>query len=124
MTECKICGRSELVYTVDRQRGPIDICIPCLAVRRGQERSTGDASIHSDEMIESMVESTYSWFSVLARIHDDSPILKREREYSVDDSTAEFLTNIMGSDAYAKPSEIAESDVDVAQRTFGDGGEA
>src|SRR5699024_3517939 len=53
-------------------------------------------------------QTARAWFRVLARLTNDDPILKRDPDASgtIFEDTREFLTNVMGSDAHKRPSEL------------------
>jgi hypothetical protein len=124
---CDYCDGEKLVYELRSDRGQVARCIVCLAIEQGQQALGRPFDVFAERDEEGQrhsYEKAGSWFAILARINDDSPILKPEDEdYSVDELTREFVENIMGSDAYEKPSEVAGSEVDVAQQTIGGGGE-
>ena len=52
-----------------------------------------------------------AWFTILARLKDDEPILERDPDAigTVFEDTREFLINVMGSDAHKCPSELYDS---------------
>ncbi|ELZ96628.1 hypothetical protein [Haloferax sulfurifontis] len=134
--ECDYCGSSDLAYTLDSDRGPLTRCIPCLAIEQGQQAldKPFDAFVDlspgifhdSEEEVRESRAADYNrargWFTVLARIQQDEPLLKRDPDAigTVDDSIRTFLTNIMGSDAHYRPSEVAGNPVSAGQATFED----
>ena len=138
MTECDYCGTDILAYEFQTDRGPVARCLSCLAIERAQSqvRMPFDAFMDTDasesavydtdeEMLESRrssYENCRSWLRILGRIRQDRQILQGEDDDAIHEYAREFLINTLGSDAYATPSEIVESDGDVAQQTFGDGG--
>lgn len=141
--ECSYCGRSELAYQLESDRGPVVRCIPCLAIERGQQAFGMPFDVWLDrDMIEPMDvdeapdfepydprEMTYysarSWFKVLARINDDEPLVKRDPDApgTIYEDTREFLTNIMGADAHKKPSELVGHEVHTTRLPGGEDGE-
>jgi len=129
--ECSYCGRSELAYQLESDRGPVVRCIPCLAIERGQRQFSlpFDAWLDRDDVEPMGVEgepdfepfdarehdyqTARAWFQVLARINDDKPLVKRDPDAigTIFEDTREFLVNIMGADAHKKPSELVGDDV-------------
>lgn len=110
---CDYCGTSELAYELRSDRGPVVRCLQCLAIERGQSGLQMPFEAFVDfEYAESSYESTRDWFRILARIRQDDPILKRDPDAigTVGESTREFLTNVMGSDAHKKPSALTEQE--------------
>jgi len=118
MTECQYCGTEEPVYEVElHRRENLTTCIPCLAVKRGQELTSPDGSTYDRELLEANYEAAYSWFTVLARIKQDRQIVKRkeDEEHSIDADTRHFLSGVMGGEMYQKPSEIVGAGTHTAQ---------
>lgn len=132
MPECDYCGTSYLAYQMRTDRGPVCRCIGCLAIERGQQTLSlpFEAWLNRDEIEppdhpdapdfdpfdprESDYYAARSWFKVLARVKEDDPILKRDPDASgtIDEDTREFLTNVMGEEAFVRPSEIDGGDPD------------
>jgi hypothetical protein len=116
------------VYELEPSRGgTVHRCIECLAIEQGQQKfgmpfevwlnkDEIEPTDHPDDPLEESFDPreldynvARSWFSVLARIKDDDPIVKRDPEApagNICDETREFLTNLMGSDAFKCPSEL------------------
>lgn len=121
--ECGYCGRSALAYELRSDRGMVTRCIPCLAIEQGQQslRTPYDRYDDSDVLDEDSRrrawDSAADWFTVLARIQDDDPLVKRDPDATgtLAESTRTFLTNIMGSEAHYPPSEVVGSEVHAAQ---------
>ena len=137
--QCGYCGRSELAYELESDRGVVERCIPCLAVEQGQQQfetpfeefidnskhetsPVFDDAEHWRDHRRLSYESAKDWWTVLARIQDDDPLVKRDEDAigTLNNHTREFLTNIMGSEAYHPPSEVAGSEVHAAQVKLGD----
>lgn len=130
---CDYCDSSTLVYELKSDRGLVERCIPCLAIEQGQQAmqipiDDAEASdIFDNDSICRRYTRGRDWFTVLARLSDDKPLVKRDDDEleTLDESTRNFLTNIMGGDAYHPPSEVVGSEVSVAQQTLGElGGDA
>lgn len=134
-TTCDYCGTDELAYALESDRGTLNRCIECLAIEQIQRQFSlpFDAWLDRDE-IEPMDhpdapdfetfdprEHDYmtarAWATILARLKDDEPIVKRDPDAigTIFEDTREFVTNIMGSAAHFPPSEIIEADGDPAQ---------
>lgn len=122
---CDYCGRGHLAYTLESDRGTKHRCIPCLAIEQGQQKlglplSSFDST--EDDLLESSYDGAREWFVILARLVEDKPVLKRDDaqfgKLSTDRRT--FLENIMGDDAFEKPSVVAgqPEGIEVAQQTF------
>lgn len=122
---CDYCDGTNLVYRLESGRGPVNRCIPCLAVEQGQQQlrmpfekfiDTEDYGVvyETREDLLSARRGSYEkardWFRVLARIFVDEPVLMRAPDDfgTVNDHTRSFLTNIMGEDAHKPPSVVAE----------------
>lgn len=128
-TTCDYCGSEELAYELESHRGPVCRCIECLAIEQGQQQleMPFDTWLERDELEAPDVDpfdprkhdykTARAWFTVLARIKDDDPIVKRDPDAigTIFEDTREFLINIMGEAAHYPPSEIIESDGDPAQ---------
>jgi len=128
MTECDYCGSNHMAYELQSGKGPVNRCIPCLAIEQGQQKFSlpFDVWIDRDKTEPPEGENTpdfeafdprkhsyktaQAWFRILARIRQDEPILKRDPDEigTVFEDTREFLTNVMGKDAYKSPSELQE----------------
>lgn len=133
-TACGYCGSTALAYELDSDKGPLKRCIPCLAIEQGSQKLTApfdrfvdftpghvyDTEDEKREAQKNQYESARSWFTILSRIQQDKPILKRDPEDfgTVHEWTRTFLTNIMGADAHKKPSAVAGDEVSVAQETL------
>lgn len=107
-------------------------CIECLAIEQIQQQLSMpfDVWIDRDEVeppehpdapdfepfdpTEHDYKTARAWATILARLKDDDPILKRDPEThgTVFEDTREFVTNIMGSDAHKRPSELRGGDRD------------
>jgi hypothetical protein len=126
---CDYCDGEELVYELRPGRGgTVNRCLECLAIEQGQqklsspfevfiERDMIEPTDHADDPIEEPYDPrklsynvARAWFTVLARIKDDDPIVKRDPDAigTIAEETREFLTNLMGSDAHKRPSELSE----------------
>jgi len=129
MATCDYCDTDELVYELHPGRGgTVHRCIECLAIEQGQQqfsmpfdvfldRDMIEPTDHPDDPIEEAYdprEMSYNiaraWFTILARLKDDDPIIKRDPEAigTVADETRTFLTNLMGADAHKRPSELRD----------------
>jgi hypothetical protein len=129
MPTCDYCDGEELVYELGRGRGSVRRCIECLAIEQGKNKfrvpfdrwiakDEIEPSDHSDDPVEEPFDPramdyrvVRSWFTVLARLKDDEPIVKRNPESpsgNISEETREFLTNVMGSDAHKRPSELRD----------------
>jgi len=137
--ECNYCERSELAYEMKSGKGMVTRCIPCLALEQAQQQLTSpfeefiDNTKHEDSPIwddaedwekhrRLSYESVQDWLTVMARIQDDDPLVKRDPDEigTLNEHTRKFLTNIMGADAHHPPSEVVGSEVDVIQAKLGD----
>ena len=126
---CGYCGTDELVYELHPGRGGAAYrCIECLAIEQIQQqldlpferwldRDDIEPSGHPNEPEFEAFDprkhdynTARAWAKVLARLKDDSPILKRDPDAigTVFEDTREFLTNVMGSDAHKPPSELRQ----------------
>ena len=124
---CGYCEGEELVYEFHPGRGgTVYRCIECLAIEQGQQQFSlpFDAWLDRDEIEPMGVEgepdfepfdprehdyqTARAWFTVLARIKDDEPIVKRDLDAigTIFEDTREFLINVMGADAHKRPSEL------------------
>ena len=131
--QCGYCDGTKLVYEFNPGRGgTVYRCIECLAIEQGQQQLDMPFEAFLDrDMIEPMDhpdapdfepydprEMSYNvaraWFTVLARLKDDDPIVKRDPDAigTIADETREFLTNVMGADAHKSPSELSTTDTD------------
>lgn len=136
---CGYCDGTKLAYELRSDRGVVGRCIPCLAIERGQQqlRKPFDEFVNNETYKESIVfedreawddhrrisyESARDWFTVLARLNDDQPLVIREPDApgAINEHTRTFLQNIMGKDAHYPPSEVAGSELTVGQTTLGD----
>ena len=122
MTECDYCGNEHMAYRLESDKGPVNRCITCLAIEQGQQQFSlpFEVWVDRDELEAPDVESfdprkhdyktAQAWFRSLARIRQDEPILKKDSDAigTVFEDTREFLINIMGKDAYKRPSELKE----------------
>jgi hypothetical protein len=109
-----------MAYELESRKGPVNRCIPCLAIEQGQQKfSLPYESWLSRDELEDMDGETFdprkhdyktaqAWFRILARIREDEPILLRNEDKisAVFEDTRTFLINIMGEDAYKSPSEL------------------
>jgi len=141
---CDYCDTDELVYEFHPGRGgTVYRCIECIAVERGQselqmpfgrwlERDEIEP-MHEDDDFEAFDprEDNYlsarAWFTVLARLKDDEPIVKRDPEAigMIHDGVRDFLINVMGKEAHKRPSELRSDGSAKAPKPEGssDGGE-
>lgn len=136
---CGYCGSEALAYELQSDRGQVTRCIPCLAIEQGQQRLRTpfekfidfDPGVvyDSEEEVRDSRRNSYevcrAWWTVLARIQQDEPILERDPEAigAIHEYTREFLTNIMGAEAHQPPSEVAGAEVSVGQSALGDADE-
>jgi len=138
--ECNYCGRSELAYEMGSDRGTVTRCIPCLAIEQLQQkfsmpfevwldRDDIEPTDHSDDPLDEPFDprehdykTVRAWSTVLARIAEDDPLVKRDPDAfgTIFEDTREFLTNIMGSEAHQPPSELAGDEVHAVQVKLGD----
>jgi hypothetical protein len=128
---CGYCGTDDLVYELHPGRGGVAYrCIECLAIEQGQqkvslpfERWLDQDDIEPPEADSAPDIETFdprwhdymtvrAWFRVLARLKDDEPVLKRDADApgAIFEDTREFLTGVMGEDAYKHPSELRTND--------------
>lgn len=132
MVKCDYCGERDLAYELRVNGGTAHRCIECLAIERGldQVRLPFDVWLDRDDIEppegddspefepfdarKSDYESVRAWFRILARLKEDDPIIKRDPGAvgTVCESVREFLTNVMGADAYKRPPELREGDRD------------
>lgn len=110
------------MYEFQLRGGPVYRCIWCIAVERGQDqlRKPFDVFVdfgpgvvvETEEEAREMAKSSYNdargWFQILSRLVDDDPIIKPDPEAigTVPENIRTFLTNVMGSDAHKRPSEL------------------
>lgn len=126
VVQCDYCDAEHLAYELNSDRGRVTRCIECLAIEQGQQQFTlpFDAWLDRDDVEpvdhpdapdfdpfdprEHDYKTARAWFTVLARIKSDDPILKRDPEAigTIAEDTRSFLTNIMGADAHKSPSEL------------------
>jgi hypothetical protein len=138
--ECDYCGRSKLTYEMRSNRGVVNRCIPCLALEQAQQQlkmpfdEFTNESKHEESPIwddqedwdnhrRHSYESARDWLTVLARIQDDEPIVKRDPDAigaTLSEDSRESLINIMGSEAHKTASEVAGSEVHATQVKLGD----
>ena len=129
---CDYCDGTELVYELESDRGPVRRCIECLAIEQGQQQFSlpFDVWLDRDEIEppdhpdapdfdpfdprEHSYKTARAWFTILARLKDDEPIIKRDPEAigTVFEDTREFLINVMGKDAHKRPSELSSEVAD------------
>lgn len=125
IVRCDYCDSDELAYELQSGRGPVVRCIECLAIERGQPRITWEGfQDYPEHLQKHTFQKASDWFTILARLKDDEPIIKRDPDAmaTVSDGTRAFLQNVMGSAAHYSRSEIIESDGDPGQTTPTDGG--
>jgi hypothetical protein len=106
---CDYCGSDELAYELESDRGTVRRCLPCLAVERAQQKLSLDFETFVEaDYAQSSYENARGWLNILGRLRQDRPILLRDEDdmRAVHEHIREFLTNIMGEDAYKKPSEV------------------
>lgn len=125
---CDYCERGELAYEMHSDRGKVVRCIPCLAIEQAQQKLRTPLDSYDDlddDLLQSGYQGARDWLTILARIQDDDPLIKRDPDAigTVSDRLRESLTNLMGSEAHYPPSEVAGSEVHAAQVTLGDGDE-
>lgn len=127
MATCDYCDADDLVYELNPARGgTVHRCIKCLAVEQIQQKVSlpFDVWIDRDDIEppegpdapdmeafdprEHDYKVIQAWSRILARLTDDDPILKRDPDAAgaVFEDTREFVTNLMGSDAHKRPSEL------------------
>jgi hypothetical protein len=131
---CDYCGRTGLTYELQSDRGLKRRCIPCLAIEQGQRQFSlpfeawldredvepmgveGEPDFEPFDPREHDYNTARAWFTVLARIVQDDPALKRDPDAigAIFEDTREFLENTMGKEAYQKPSAVAGSGVHAA----------
>ena len=125
--QCDYCESTELVYELAVRGGSKFRCIECLAIEQGQQQFSlpFDVWLDRDEIKppehedapdfdpfdprEHDYQVARAWFTILARLKDDEPILKRDPDAigTIFEDTREFLINVMGSDAHKRPSELS-----------------
>lgn len=124
---CDYCDSPELAYEMEEMtRGKVCRCIECLAIEQIQQQFTlpFDTWLDRDDIEppdhpdapdfepfdprEHDYYTARAWATVLARLKDDDPIVKRDPEAigTIFEDTRESLINIMGSDAHKRPSEL------------------
>jgi hypothetical protein len=124
---CDYCETTELVYEMEEMtRGTVYRCLECLAIEQIQQQfsmpferwldrdniKAPDGEDAPDfEAFDPREHNYYTaraWATVLARLKDDDPIVKRDPDAigTIFADTRESLTNIMGSDAHKRPSEL------------------
>jgi len=106
---CDYCDTTDLVYELRSGKGPVNRCIPCLAIEQGQQQLDLPYEIFEDaDYAEDSYETAAAWFRILARWRSDDPILKRDPNAlgTVHEDTRAFLQNFMGADAHKPPSEL------------------
>ncbi|MFC6720948.1 hypothetical protein ACFQGT_00170 [Natrialbaceae archaeon GCM10025810] len=138
MPTCDYCDTEELAYDLESDRGTVTRCIPCLAIEQAQQQLSlpFEAFIDFDSVVYDSPEeakdarrrsydTARDWMRILARIRTDEPILERDPDAmgTVNDGTRTFLTNIMGSAAHYRPSEIVDADGHPGQTTLTEGSE-
>lgn len=129
---CDYCDTTNLVYRLESDRGAVNRCIPCLAIEQGQQKFQMPFEVWLDrddieppdqdkfpdapdfdafDPREHDYKTARAWFTVLARVRSDKPILKRDPEAigTIFEDTREFLINFMGADAHKRPSELVSS---------------
>lgn len=126
--QCNYCDGTDLVYELESDRGRVTRCIECLAIELGQQKFSLPFEVWLDrdevkppeaddapdfdpfDPREHDYETARAWFTVLARIKDDEPLVKRDPDAigTIAEDTREFLTNIMGADAHKPPSEVRD----------------
>lgn len=139
---CDYCDTTDLVYRLESDRGTLNRCIECLAIEQGQRQfdlpferwlDRDDVEPPDQETFpdapdfepfdprEHDYKTARAWFTVLARLKDDDPILERDPHAAgtIFEDTREFLRNVMGADAHKPPSELVGDGAD----TPPDGGE-
>lgn len=129
-TRCDYCETDELVYELHPGRGgTVYRCIQCLAIEQGQQQFKLPFEVWLDrddieppdqdefpdapdfepfDPREHSYMTARAWFTVLARLSEDDPIIKRDPDAigTIHEDTREFLVNVMGSDAHKRPSEL------------------
>jgi len=108
---CDYCDGTELVYEFEEAtRGRCYRCIRCLALEQAQNQQRPLESYGGldDELLQHAWQQTRDWLTILCRLVDDDPIIKRDPDTisTVEESTRTFLTNVMGADAHRRPSEL------------------
>lgn len=126
--QCGYCDGTELVYEFHPGRGgTVHRCIECLAIEQGQQQFSLPFETWLDQDVietehpaapdidpfdprEHDYHTARAWFTILARIKDDEPVLKRDPDAAgaIFEDTRELLTNAMGADAHKRPSELTD----------------
>lgn len=129
MPTCGYCGTDELTYELDSDRDTVVRCLECLAIEQIQQQVSLPFDVWMDrDDIEPPNQEEFpdapdfdpfdprehdyktigAWATVLARIKDDDPIVKRDPEAigAIFEDTRTFLTNFMGEEAHKRPSEL------------------
>ncbi|WP_135807334.1 hypothetical protein [Halorussus marinus] len=140
---CGYCDTDGLVYELQSDRGQVTRCIECLAIEQIQQQLSlpFDVWVDRDDIeppenpdapdfepfdpTEHDYKTARAWARILARLKDDDPIIKRDPEAvgTVFEDTREFLTNVMGSDAHKRPSELRSQSGDTDREVRTDGGQ-
>jgi len=131
---CDYCDRTDAtVYKLESGRGTVRRCIRCLAVEQIQQKFSMPFEVWMDrddveppdqeqfpdapdfeafDPREHDYQAARAWATILARLVDDDPILKRDPDAigTVFEDTREFLTNVMGAEAHKSPSELRGND--------------
>ena len=111
--QCDYCDTINLVYELEWGKGPVNRCIPCLAIEQGQQQLDLPYEIFEDaDYAEHSYETAAAWFRILARWRSDDPILKRDPDAlgTVHEDTRTFLQNFMGADPHKSPSELVNDE--------------
>jgi hypothetical protein len=122
-----------MVYEMEEMtRGTVYRCIQCLAIEQIQQKFTQsfDRWVDRDNVEppegpdtpdfepfdprEHDYYTSRAWATVLARLKDDDPIVKRDPDTigTIFEDTREMLIKTMGSDAHKSPSELRSQDTD------------
>jgi len=130
---CGYCETDELVYEMEEMtRGTVNRCVECLAIEQLQQQFNMpfDRWIDRDDIHPPDGEDTpdfdpfdptehdyytaRSWATVLARLKDDDPVVKRDPDAigTIFEDTRKSLINMMGSDAHRRPSELRSQQPD------------
>jgi hypothetical protein len=125
---CDYCDGTDLVYVLDSDRGRKRRCIECLAIEQIQQqlslpfevcvdRDDIEPTDHADDPLDESFDPTEhdyktarAWATVLARLKDDDPIVKRDPDAisTIFEDTRTFLTNVMGAEAHKRPSQLRQ----------------